>query len=369
MARRTIDHDLIITAYQQGCSVPEICSRYGMSDKVIYYVLKLHSTALRPRRGIGKLLTTEQEAELVSSYQAGMSVMQLASRYGISSSTVYTTLEYAGVVRRTNSDIFRKLSPLHEAEVIELYQQGLPASQISGRFNINDQTVYNILERHSVCRRSPSEAAITYPRNEHAFDAIDSEEAAYWLGFIAADGNVSNGRLRLGLSTKDADHLRKLAVWISPDRPIYTGTNNLGRPVSTLEIGSHHLAETLGKYGIVPRKTYVLKHLPEVPAPFMRHLIRGYVDADGYLSLRPKYGATFGVVSFNGEIVEEIQNWLVQELAVSRTSIIHSGVAWHYRQYGMLQVSKIASHLYSDAEIYLDRKYELAHQIMQRAQK
>ena len=96
-----------------------------------------------------------------------------------------------------------------------------------------------------------------------------------------------------------------------------------------LEIGSQHLVETLGRYGIVPRKTYLMKHLPEVPSLFMRHLVRGYVDADGYLLLRPKYGATFGVVSFNREIVEEIQNWLVEELGIRRTAIIHSGVAWH----------------------------------------
>ena len=99
----------------------------------------------------------------------------------------------------------------------------------------------------------------------------------------------------------------------------------------------------------------------------MQHLLRGYIDADGYLTLRPKYGATLGVTSFNREILEEIQNWFIQEHGVSCTTIIHSQAAWHYRQHGMLQVSNIASYLYTNAQIYLDRKYERAQQIIQKA--
>ncbi|MGO8949289.1 MAG: LAGLIDADG family homing endonuclease [Ktedonobacterales bacterium] len=363
MARNDEERDLI-AVYQQGMSVPELASRYGIHDKRIYYVLKKSGITLRPRSGVGKVLSQEQEESLIDAYQQGMDAATIASRYEISSSTVYTTLESHRVKRRTNSEIFRKLTPLQVAEIIALYQQGLPASQIVRHNVIHDQTVYNILERHGIQRRSASEAALTYSRNEHAFDVIDNEEAAYWLGFIAADGNVSNGRLRIGLSTKDADHLRKLAAWLSPDRPFYTGMNNLGRPVSTLEIGSQHLVETLATYGIVARKTYVMKCLPTVAPLLMRHFLRGYVDADGYISLRIKGGARFGVVSFNREIVEEIQNWLMQELGVSRISLVHSGVAWHYRQYGSEQVRKIVSYLYNEAMVYLDRKYQLAYRIL-----
>jgi len=224
--------------------------------------------------------------------------------------------------------------------------------------------VYNTLERNGVTRRTASEAAIVYPRNEHAFDVIDNEDAAYWLGFIAADGNISNGRLRIGLSSKDADHVRKFAGWLAPDMPIYTGINNLGRPVSTFDIGSKYLVEALDKYGIVPRKTYVMKRLPAIPRALMRHFLRGYIDADGYLSARAKAGARFGVVALNREIVAEIQEWFIAELGVSRTSLIQSGKAWHYRQYGNLQVQKVAAYLYRDAIVYLDRKYRLAQHII-----
>jgi Mor family transcriptional regulator len=354
----------IIASYQQGLSVPVLADRYEVSDKHIYYLLKKRGITLRRRSGVGKVLNQAQEAEMVASYQQGIDAVQLARRYGVGSTTVYTVLARYGVQRRTNSEIFRKLSPAQEAEILASYQHGLAASQIASRYGIHDQTVYNILERHRVTRRTLSEAAITYPRNEHAFDVIDNEEAAYWLGFIAADGNVSNGRLRIGLSTKDADHVRKFAGWLAPSMPIYTGTNNHGRPVSTVDIGSKYLVETLGTHGIVPRKTYVMKRLPSVPHALMRHLIRGFIDADGYLSLRVEAGARFGVVALNREIVAEIQDWFIQELGVRRTALIHSARVWHYRQYGTLQVSKIAAYLYRDASVYLDRKYQLAQRMM-----
>ena len=337
---------------------------FRTASKSIYYMLKKNGIVLRRRSGIGKILSPAQEEDIVALYQQGIDAVKLASSYEIHSTTVYSVLERHGVKRRTNSEIFRKLSHAQEEDVLVFYQQGLPASKIASRYSIEDQTVYNILERNGVNRRSTSEATITYPRNEHAFDVINNEEAAYWLGFIAADGNVSNGRLRIGLSTKDVDHVRKFSKWLAPDMPIYTGTNNLGRPVSTFDMGSKHLVETLGTYGIVPRKTYVMKHLPSIPHPLMRHFLRGYIDADGYLSSSAKRGARLGVVAFNREIVEEIQGWFIKELGVSRTSLIPSGSAWHYRQYGNIQVRKIASYLYSDASVYLDRKYQLAQRIL-----
>jgi Mor family transcriptional regulator len=364
-AMRHDEEHLITTNYLCGWSVPDLSVQYGITDKRIYYVLKKHGIALRPRSGVGNVLSAAQEDDIVASYQHGVDAIQLAGQFGVGSTTVYEVLKRRGVARRSNSDIFRKLSPAQEHEICALYQQGLPASQICGRYGVNDQTVYNILQRNGVTRRTQSEAAIVYPRNEHAFDVIETEEAAYWLGFIAADRNVHNGRLRIGLSTKDADHLRKFTSWLAPEMPIYAGVNNLGRRVSTCDIGSKYLVETLGKYGIVPRKTYVMKQLPSIPHSLMRHFLRGYIDADGYFSLRTQGGARLGVVALNREIVAEIQDWFIAEVGVSRTSLVQSGSAWHYRQYGTLQVQKIAAYLYRDATVYLERKHQLAQRILQ----
>ncbi|SRR6266849_4640096 len=353
----------IIASYCQGIPAPKLASRYGINSITVYRVLERNGVKRRTISEIFGKLTQAQKEDIIASYRQGIPTSKLASRYEIGGTAVYRVLERNGVKRRTNSEIFGKLSQEQEEDIVASYRQGIPVSKLASRYEMGDSTVYRVLGRNGVKRGSTGEAAITYLRYEHAFDVINNEEAAYWLGFIAADGDVSNEGLRIGLSTRDADHIRKFSRWLALDMPIYTGIDNLGRPVSTFEIISKHLVEALDKYGIVPRKTYVMKHLPSIPHTLMRHFLRGYIDGDGYLSTDVKTGAGFGVEAHNKSIVEEIQNWFIQELGVRRTSLIHSG-NWHYRQYGNGQVGKIVSYLYSDASVYLDRKYHLAQRIL-----
>ena len=45
--------------------------------------------------------------------------------------------------------------------------------------------------------------------NEHFFDVIDTEEKAYWLGFIFADGYVAKDRptFAMNLQYSDINHM------------------------------------------------------------------------------------------------------------------------------------------------------------------
>lgn len=56
--------------------------------------------------------------------------------------------------------------------------------------------------------------------DEHIFDSIDTEEKAYWLGFIFADGNVSkrDNTFEMTLSGKDIAHLEKFNKFVKHTR-------------------------------------------------------------------------------------------------------------------------------------------------------
>jgi len=41
--------------------------------------------------------------------------------------------------------------------------------------------------------------------DEHIFDNIDTPEKAYWLGFIAADGNINNRGTSLNITVQQKD--------------------------------------------------------------------------------------------------------------------------------------------------------------------
>ena len=72
--------------------------------------------------------------------------------------------------------------------------------------------------------------------NEHIFDEIDTEEKAYWLGFLYADGCVVNAkpRIELSLSDKDTEHLNKYIKFLDFDR-----TPLFGNKRSKLELLSN----------------------------------------------------------------------------------------------------------------------------------
>lgn len=51
-----------------------------------------------------------------------------------------------------------------------------------------------------------------YILNQNFFDDIDTEEKAYWLGFLYADGynNEKRKEVKIRLAIKDEEHLLKL---------------------------------------------------------------------------------------------------------------------------------------------------------------
>lgn len=133
----------------------------------------------------------------------------------------------------------------------------------------------------------------------HVFDTIDTEEKAYWLGFIYADGYVGysseekrNYLFELSLKSDDLTHLHKFASFISHTNPnivkvenVYCGDILCQR--CRISFRNKHFWETLNSKGCVPRKSLILK-FPDISIftdlSLIRHFIRGYVDGDGCLT-------------------------------------------------------------------------------------
>jgi hypothetical protein len=61
-----------------------------------------------------------------------------------------------------------------------------------------------------------------YSFNERAFDAPLSRDAAYWLGFLMADGALSRppvNQLRLVLQARDRDHVAAFQAFLQAEHP------------------------------------------------------------------------------------------------------------------------------------------------------
>ena len=202
-----------------------------------------------------------------------------------------------------------------------------------------------------------------YSYNENFFEKIDNEIKAYWLGFLYADGGITVGKrsknLEITLGEKDKNHLTKFVQAIQGNMPIAEKIVKLkGKEYKSYRVTvcSSKLCEDLIKLGCTPNKSLTLtfpQNLePNLYAPF----IRGYLDGDGTISTRCR-------ISICGtyEFLNSLQQHLILELDVTEVRILSDKRAKHY-QYERVGANalKIMDYLYSEAEVYLDRKYDKA---------
>lgn len=137
--------------------------------------------------------------------------------------------------------------------------------------------------------------------NEKFFNQINSNNVAYWIGFIAADGtiSVSKNKLGFGLSSKDKVQLEKFKITINNENVITERntlcTNGKYYPSCYLNIYSKQIVSDLLKYGIEERKSYKdIDFLSYIPDEYKFSFICGLFDGDGWFCNTEK-SKSFGI--------------------------------------------------------------------------
>lgn len=209
------------------------------------------------------------------------------------------------------------------------------------------------------------------------FNVIDTEEKAYWLGFIFADGyisysekNMKKGQLAttyctgIKLKWSDREHLKKFNKAISGNYKVFKEINHPdGFRKQTTEaakilVYSQQMYDDLNKY-FDRDKTYTAK-FPDIPENLMRHFIRGYFDGDGCFTFTDR---TFDVefLGASKDFHEGLKNILC-EYGFNFTCEIKTNQyetdMYHIHINRNQDRCKFLDWIYEDCNIYLDRKYE-----------
>lgn len=204
-----------------------------------------------------------------------------------------------------------------------------------------------------------------YHFNQKTFECIDNEEKAYWLGFLYADGCVSFRTVKMRLSAKDATHAQKFLDFMQSDSKLEYGIqDSFGSKSEYVDakIYSMKLVDDLIKLGCVERKTLSLTmpNETQVPSELKKHFIRGYFDGDGSIvSLKNnKYSMSFvGTYS----MLESLSEFFNVPCKIRKRHKHHE--VGYISFGGNLQVLEKLEMIYSDATVFLDRKYELYQKI------
>lgn len=211
---------------------------------------------------------------------------------------------------------------------------------------------FEIINQQNRCRINPN-----------VFDKIDTEEKAYWLGFIYADGNISyeGNRFEINLSIKDITHLIKLKNFLEYEDDIRVETHKeFGTEICRLSVRNKILWESLNNKGCTPRKSLTLM-FPNLnifnDLKLINHFIRGYVDGDGSLGIynNRESLSILGTESFLIKIQELLK---IDGYIRNKSTENFKNEAFELK-YSSLKARKVARILYENSNIYLERKYNI----------
>lgn len=235
--------------------------------------------------------------------------------------------------------------------VRELALQGKRVKEIADELGIYYTTVSYILKSFGI---KLSKAQF----NEHIFDEVDTEEKAYWLGFIYADGCISdNGSLELGI--KDKEHLDKFKSFLKSKNPIRTKHYKQYTSYSLMN-KSKHLRDILISYGCTPRKSLTLK-FPDMrifqDSSLVIPFIRGVFDGDGSIGIDKYRNCTKPYPRVNIIGTQDIVTNCLKYTNIENLVTKYGNGNYYQTNFSHTKAMLFLNTIYKDANVYLDRKY------------
>lgn len=315
---------------------------------------------------MGKVVipTPEEKKALIDDYMSSLDdVVTVAKRHNLCDETLHKYIRELGLpTRKEQRDQRIKYA-------VDYYQSNDKATigSTAKKFNVGDKLLSTALTELGLRKKPIPNNNFTLKHN--FFDAVDTEEKAYFVGFIFADGCVSvrNNKISaitIALNARDRDIIDKFSNAINNTNIVSIRESN-NRKIVSLSITSEQMANSLCMLGVMPQKTYKAKSLPQVPEEFIIPMLRGFFDGDGGIHYsKDKKRIQISATAYSEEIVKEFQQKIDCLIQKDKSNKI-TGVENKYNAIwnGRTQSIKILHLLYDDAEVYLNRKYDLAQQI------
>lgn len=247
--------------------------------------------------------------------------------------------------------------PLNEerkSAIIEFIRRGHTLSETMRNFNHTYGTIKKIFKDIGIV--SPS-GGTKFRWDDTFFDSIDTEDKAYWLGFISADGYIQHNKIGISLAVIDKNHLEKFVKSIGAQHPVRIYRKQNFKSTCRVEVFSKHAVNSLKKLGVGERKSHTLRPCKAIPRELMRHYWRGLLDGDGWITKNTGQrslglcGSLHTVVGFK----LFVKRYVPTTQKVRRMRSIYA-----FSLSGKKLSQKLCRVLYGGSTVYLDRKKERA---------
>lgn len=241
---------------------------------------------------------------------------------------------------------------------IEAYQSGLSMTQACLLCGVDRHTLAKRLTALGIPIRS-IQTYTTLSLNHAAFDEA-TDEAAYWVGMLMADGCIYQRNIRcapeirLDISDQDRTHLERFKAFLGAGQAIrvrpVVAKSGRSYDYCVLVVHSHQIANKLAEYGVTPQKT---ERERVMGLERNRHFWRGVMDGDGCLTWTAKYPA---IQLVGGQpLMQQFCDYIAHAVDVHTTPRQFKPSVWTVCVYGRKAVA-ITNHLYTPGDVALERK-------------
>lgn len=297
---------------------------------------------------------------------------QMAQELGCNKSTISNHRKKLGI---SATDLNKQLNK-HIDYICDQYGKKTK-TQLAKELNCSKSFIKKIWTEHNLVGTLKT----TYYYNEDYFTQINSHEKAYWLGFIAADGNLYRKEGRQGLITisihqNDVELLENFKNELNTTKPIIFTKDKRRKntTMATLQISSDQMFNILLEKGIGIRKTfdldldYVFK---QIPVKFYPSFILGYFDGDGSIDIPNNNTIASSHVRISGPIKNLKSFKQILEIFEINSQIIIDNRKYN-EPFGSLELQNTTEkylflkYMYSNNVKCLNRKKERALELIKR---
>lgn len=251
---------------------------------------------------------------------------------------------------------------MNTEELIKLNNSGYTQREMAKMLNVDRTTIQRHLKKLGL---STPNYHNELKFDNTVFDNIDTEEKAYWLGFLYADGSISSvdNNVELSLNGGDYEHLNKYKQFLKHTSEVKLGVSKCNeRTYSRCRfcVTDKYFKKRLIELGCTPNKSLTLS-FPDLSIfssfELVYSFIRGYVDGDGCIGFTKDGKPTLSIMGTK-EFLLGIKNLFPDKFG--NTFIVDKR-----RPNGALTIKCsrqkakfVLEKLYNNSSIYLQRKYD-----------
>lgn len=246
-----------------------------------------------------------------------------------------------------------KFSKEKELEIIRLYiEEGLTQKEIGNMFNTWNTSIRRVLERYNIPLIGVSERKSEVKTNP--FQDLSNSQVQYWLGYLAADGNVKpvsklSNLIRINTNL-DPEHLNKYANFLGYGKQVRKDLNKrTGNYEYCVGFCNKEVNIFLHSLGITDNKSNTLEMKIPITAPFLL----GYFDGNGFIKKN-----TLSICTGSINFAQQVYDYLLDTFGTS-PKIINSSQSNSYtiNYYTNSVIKSVLTYLYNSSPVFLERKY------------